>query len=50
MATFITLLLIPVPYSIFVLDLKIVKWESPSEMKTKDTKVRKGDLREIQAD
>jgi multidrug efflux pump subunit AcrB len=27
-ATFITLLLVPVLYSIFVLDLKIVKWES----------------------
>jgi hypothetical protein len=25
-ATFITLLLVPVLYSIFVLDLKIVKW------------------------
>jgi len=35
-ATFITLLLVPVLYSIFVLDLNIVKWEihsltSPSE-------------------
>lgn len=29
-ATFITLLLIPVLYSIFVLDLKIVKWNPPS--------------------
>jgi hypothetical protein len=27
-ATFITLLLVPVIYSIFVLDLKLVKWES----------------------
>jgi multidrug efflux pump subunit AcrB len=27
-ATFITLLLVPVIYSIFVLDLKIVKWET----------------------
>lgn len=26
-ATFITLLLVPVIYSIFVLDLKLVKWE-----------------------
>jgi len=26
-ATFITLLLVPVLYSIFVLDLKILKWE-----------------------
>jgi hypothetical protein len=27
-ATFITLLLVPVFYSIFVLDLKIVSWET----------------------
>jgi multidrug efflux pump subunit AcrB len=27
-ATFITLLLVPVLYSIFVLDLKIIRWES----------------------
>jgi multidrug efflux pump subunit AcrB len=26
-ATFITLLLVPVLYSIFVLDLKIIRWE-----------------------
>ena len=30
-ATFITLLLLPVLYSIFVLDLKIVKWEGLTE-------------------
>jgi multidrug efflux pump len=30
-ATFITLLLVPVLYSIFVLDLKVVKWEGPME-------------------
>ena len=30
-ATFITLLLVPVIYSIFVLDLKIVKWEPSAE-------------------
>jgi multidrug efflux pump subunit AcrB len=30
-ATFITLLLVPVLYSIFVLDLKIVKWAGPAE-------------------
>jgi len=29
--TFITLLLVPVLYAIFVLDLKIVKWEGTSE-------------------
>jgi hypothetical protein len=28
-ATFITLLLVPVIYSIFVLDLKLIKWEVP---------------------
>jgi hypothetical protein len=27
-ATFITLLMVPVLYAIFVLDLKIVKWEA----------------------
>jgi multidrug efflux pump subunit AcrB len=30
-ATFITLLLVPVIYSIFVLDLKLVKWEKVEE-------------------
>src|SRR4029078_11989456 len=30
-ATFITLLLVPVIYAIFVKDLKIVKWEGPGE-------------------
>jgi len=30
-ATFVTLLLLPVIYSIFVLDLKLVKWETVSE-------------------
>jgi hypothetical protein len=30
-ATFITLLLVPVIYAIFVLDLKIVKWERVEE-------------------
>ena len=29
-ATFVTLLLVPVIYSIFVLDLKLIKWESPA--------------------
>ena len=32
-ATFITLLLVPVIYSIFVLDLKLVKWEEVGEAK-----------------
>jgi len=27
LATFITLLLVPVMYSIFVLDLKLIRWE-----------------------
>ena len=31
-ATFITLLLVPVLYAIFVLDLKVVKWARPSEL------------------
>ena len=30
-ATFITLLMVPVLYSIFVLDLKILKWEEKAE-------------------
>ena len=30
LATFVTLLLVPVLYSIFVLDLKIVKWDQPA--------------------
>jgi multidrug efflux pump subunit AcrB len=30
-ATFITLLIVPVIYAIFVLDLKIVKWAKPGE-------------------
>jgi len=29
-ATFVTLLLVPVIYSIFVLDLKLIKWEAPA--------------------
>jgi len=40
-ATFITLLLVPVLYSIFVLDLKLVNWAAPvsgSETSTHDTK------------
>jgi len=32
-ATFITLLLVPVIYSIFVLDLKLIKWETAVEAK-----------------
>ena len=35
-ATFITLLLVPVIYSIFVLDLKLVKWETPQAPETTD--------------
>ncbi len=29
-ATVVTLLLVPVLYAVFVLDLKIVKWEAPA--------------------
>jgi len=32
-ATFVTLLLVPVIYSIFVLDLKLIKWETADEAK-----------------
>jgi multidrug efflux pump subunit AcrB len=32
-ATFITLLLVPVIYSIFVLDLKLIKWDTTAEIK-----------------
>ncbi len=35
-ATFITLLLVPVLYSIFVLDLKIIRWESKGSAKEAD--------------
>lgn len=44
-ATFITLLLVPVLYSIFVLDLKLVKWEGPKEeAKSEDAMALKGEL------
>ena len=36
-ATFITLLLVPVMYSIFVLDLKLIKWESSGEPAESDS-------------
>jgi multidrug efflux pump subunit AcrB len=38
-ATFITLGLVPVIYSIFVLDLKIVKWEGPTHQQAVDQSV-----------
>ena len=31
MATFITLLLVPVLYTIFVLDLKLLKWKTKKD-------------------
>jgi multidrug efflux pump subunit AcrB len=37
-ATFITLLLVPVIYSIFVLDLKLIKWEKAGKGTVADTK------------
>jgi hypothetical protein len=44
-AAFITLLLVPVLYSIFVLDLKIVKWEGPLEgAKEGESNSPKGEL------
>jgi Cu/Ag efflux pump CusA len=38
-ATFITLLLVPVIYSIFVLDLKLIKWETTGHAKESVTEV-----------
>ena len=35
-ATFITLLLVPVIYSIFVLDLKLIKWEAAGAPNSED--------------
>jgi multidrug efflux pump subunit AcrB len=45
-ATFVTLLLVPVLYAIFVLDLKLVKWEAVGEHMGRDQEVR-GDDRPI---
>jgi len=39
-ATFITLLLVPVLYAIFVLDLKLVKWETPNRITINRQKFR----------
>jgi multidrug efflux pump subunit AcrB len=36
-ATFITLLLVPVIYSIFVLDLKLIKWDKHEEKATQES-------------
>jgi Cu/Ag efflux pump CusA len=33
-ATFVTLLLVPVIYSIFVLDLKLIKWETAAPVES----------------
>jgi multidrug efflux pump len=35
-ATFITLILVPVLYSIFVLDLKIIRWEAAARPEAPD--------------
>jgi len=43
-ATFITLLLVPVLYSIFVLDLKIVKWAGPAAEHPEVIPPSKGEL------
>ncbi|MBV9929086.1 MAG: efflux RND transporter permease subunit [Acidobacteria bacterium] len=43
-ATFITLLLVPVLYSIFVLDLKLVKWETAEVHKSEPPAVASGAL------
>jgi hypothetical protein len=45
-ATFVTLLLVPVLYAIFVLDLKLVKWEAVGEHMGGHQEVR-GDDRPI---
>src|SRR5258706_14814627 len=46
-ATFITLLLVPVFYSIFVLDLKWIKWETPEEQeRAPETGLATGRVRE----
>ncbi len=45
-ATFITLLLLPVIYSIFVLDLKIIKWEAAGAPTSQGQQPEK-DLNEI---
>jgi multidrug efflux pump subunit AcrB len=42
-ATFVTLLLVPVLYAIFVLDLKLVKWEAVGEHMDGDLEVRGDD-------
>jgi hypothetical protein len=47
MVTFITLLLVPILYSIFVLDLKIVGWAGPMESADSapvETSASKGEL------
>ena len=38
-ATFVTLLLVPVIYTIFVLDLKLIKWETTGEPKKDEPEV-----------
>jgi multidrug efflux pump subunit AcrB len=38
-ATFITLLLVPVMYSIFVLDLKLIKWETEQPISSQDKRL-----------
>jgi multidrug efflux pump subunit AcrB len=43
-ATFITLLSVPVLYSIFLLDLKIVKWEGSTERHDFSAPSPKGEL------
>jgi Cu/Ag efflux pump CusA len=43
-ATFVTLLLVPVLYSIFVLDLKLIKWETPAAEATTAAELTTADL------
>ncbi|HKX29018.1 MAG TPA: efflux RND transporter permease subunit [Blastocatellia bacterium] len=48
-ATFVTLLLVPVLYAVFVLDLKLVKWEPPGEHAEPASAVPQGELLNAQA-
>jgi multidrug efflux pump subunit AcrB len=43
-ATFITLLLVPVIYSIFVLDLKLIKWDRQKEVRPEDRMIDEAGL------
>ncbi|HEU0174231.1 MAG TPA: efflux RND transporter permease subunit [Blastocatellia bacterium] len=46
-ATFVTLLLVPVLYAIFVLDLKLVKWETAGARSDEGHEDRRNDMTEL---